>query len=532
MIRFILAVKDFLLRRTDPILALFLFLVTNYRFSFKILAIVAIYIYRPNFKFRRNGIFWFYSGIIALSLFNLLAVSNDLSAAHSTVVLAACLIWLACLLTFHQIDLFVTENPVSKIVNTLKLLVIINLLFSIFDLAGVMLATHTINPYTQIAPPPYGISSGDLIGGVFGEMHLVNMSISAFLLVFFLYRKEVLFALLNTIPFLLTGSNLGTLIVVTLLLCIFVFRNSLIIRYQVLFSLAVVAVFYIKVTPDNLSYFQKTFSKQLHSGEPISSSEGKPAPASHQPKEEEIKRKKIAQYLSYTRRDKALPKTDSVYYLKMEKLKEEDVWKQKRDDYTHYIKDSIQAAKNRDRKFAFGKLKKFNFDARSGKRISFDQVSGYMQSDPKHLLFGSGPAGFSSRLAFIVSGIIGDSRILMALPYYENPVFTQNHKAIFHYLQYLDDEYHSITNLPFSWYAELLGEYGLTGTLLFVISYLGFFIYKFRWLRVGRVLLVMILAFFLFDYWFQRLSVMVLFELILLLDVKINSEKEQLHEQE
>lgn len=528
LIALLAKLREFVSKDVDLVLLLFLLLVTNYRFSFKILAIVAIYFYRPNFKFKKSGIVYFYVSFIFLSLFNLLVISGDLSANHTATVLGACLIWLACLLTFHQLQLFVEKNEVRKTVNTLKYLVFINLLFSVVDLIKIMIITQTINPYNQISPPPYGISSGDLIGGVFGEMHLVNMSISAFLLLFFLYQKNFLLSLLTVIPLLLTGSNLGTLITVMVLFYMLIIKKDLLVKYYILFTLAVIVIFYIKITPDNLSYFSKSLNKLTHKStvKQVESFDEEENPVITTVKsDEDIKNEKIQNYLFVMSGSHLKDTLDSVYFLKQEYLKTEAKKKQKRNDYTHYVKDSLQNAKEKDKRFEYGKLRKFDFHKTPGKIISFQQVYDYLFSNWKSFLFGSGPGGFSSRLAFISSGIVDDSRILMALPVYENPDFTRNHKAIFKYLLFLDDKYHSITNLPFSWYNELLGEYGVVGLIIFIVFYLGFLFKRFKLLTFGKVLVALMLTFFLFDYWYERLSVMVLFEIIILLDIKMSSEK-------
>lgn len=528
LIALLAKLREFVSKDVDLVLLLFLLLVTNYRFSFKILAIVAIYFYRPNFKFNKSGIVYFYVSFIFLSLFNLLVVSGDLSVNHTATVLGACLIWLACLLTFHQLQLFVEKNEIKKTVNTLKSLVFINLLFSVVDLIKIMIATQTINPYNQISPPPYGISSGDLIGGVFGEMHLVNMSISAFLLLFFLYQKNFLLSLLTLIPLLLTGSNLGTLITVMVLLYMLIIKRDLLVKYYILFTLAVVVIFYIKITPDNLSYFSKSLIKLTHKStvkQVESFDEEENRVITPVKSDEDIKNEKIQNYLFVMSGNRLKDTLDSVYFLKQEYLKTEAKKKQKRNDYTHYVKDSLQNAKEKDKRFEYGKLKKFDFHKTPGKIISFQQVCDYLLSSWKSFFFGSGPGGFSSRLAFISSGIVDDSRILMALPVYENPEFTRNHKAIFKYLLFLDDKYHSITNLPFSWYNELLGEYGVVGLIIFIAFYLGFLFKRFKLLTFGKLLVALMLTFFLFDYWYERLSVMVLFEIIILLDIKMTTEK-------
>ena len=51
--------KNFLLQKTDPILLVFLLMMLNYRFSFKIIAIIGIFYLRPNFKIKFNGISFF-----------------------------------------------------------------------------------------------------------------------------------------------------------------------------------------------------------------------------------------------------------------------------------------------------------------------------------------------------------------------------------------------------------------------------------------------------------------------------------------
>lgn len=531
------AAKVFVLQKSDPALLLFLLTITNYRFSLKILALVAIYIYRPDFKFRKCGVIYFYAGIIVLSLFHLLVVSGDLSYDHSMVVLGGCLLWLACGLAFHQLMLSVEANPVTRTANTLRLLTLINLAASLFDLAKIMLATHALNPYNQISPPPYGISSGDLIGGVFGEMHLVNMSISFMLLLFFLYQRDLTFSLLCLLPFLLTGSNFGSLLLLAALALIFVVKNDKLMRYYVLFYAALVFIFYVKVTPDNFNYLYLSLTKlkaQTEARKPKQAPQKKQLvknpdglPWIGQPKSaEELKNEKIWKYIQYKYGRQTTVNNDSLFRLKEKFYDTQKKRKVDRTIYAFHVKDSLATAKNSDKRFEYGHLKKFDFAKRSGKLISFEQTKDYLLGDWRHFLFGAGLGSFSSRLAYITSGIVDDSRILMALPRYEHPAFTNNHKAIFKYLLYLDDAYHSVTNLPFSWYNELLGEYGLIGLLLFIFCYLGFFLKRFRLLHLGKLILALMLVLFLFDYWYQRLSVMLIFELILLLDLKINAVKQ------
>ena len=70
-------------------------------------------------------------------------------------------------------------------------------------------------------------------------------------------------------------------------------------------------------------------------------------------------------------------------------------------------------------------------------------------------------------------------------------------------------------NSPFSVYDQLFAEYGILGLLLFAIFYLGYFLKKWKTLTYGLPILVIMCAVFFIDYWFEQLSVIVFFELLL-----------------
>ena len=531
--------KNFLLQKTDPILLVFLLMMLNYRFSFKIIAIIGIFYLRPNFKIKFNGISFFYISIIVLSIVNALVIHPNYSINHLTVVFAGILIWITCLLSYHQIKLAIDNNEPFKIINTLKVIVFLNFLISFYDIINLMIITHTINPYTQFCPPPYGISSGDLIGGVFGEIHLVNTIISFLLTIFFIYQRSILFAFLCLIPFLLTGSNLATLVFVVILIYLLVLKKGIHIKYYATFSIMIVLIFYIKITPDNQKYMIKTISKikeqflkktDLIVSSPSTNQVTLPIKKKRELTKDELiyyfvqhiqKSKKINTIVTTKKESKLILNTISEFQKKKKYILKKD------SDNTWLTKESLKLSKLNNPFFEYGKLKTFNLDSAAGKLISFKQTKNHLEKDWKNLLFGSGIGTFSSRLAFITSGIVNDSKILMAIPKYETQDFRDNHKAIFKYLMFLDDETHSITNLPFSWYNQLFGEYGLIGLILFCVAYLGYFIKRFKLLSFGKTLFIAILIFFLFDYWYERLSVTLIFELLMLLDLKIKMFKKQ-----
>jgi len=60
----------------------------------------------------------------------------------------------------------------------------------------------------------------------------------------------------------------------------------------------------------------------------------------------------------------------------------------------------------------------------------------------------------------------------------------------------------------------------LAGVACFLLLYVGFFIKRARSLSYGLPLLLLMGASFFTEYWFEQLSVVVLFEFLMLLDKK------------
>jgi hypothetical protein len=176
----------------------------------------------------------------------------------------------------------------------------------------------------------------------------------------------------------------------------------------------------------------------------------------------------------------------------------------KQDDKTGYIYISDEA-----------------YDSKPGKFISFVQTFFYLKHSIRHLLFGSGIGNFSSKLAFRASGV----NALGSYPQkyvYASPEFEHNHLYTFLFYHSEDASKHSVLNYPFSVYNQIFGEYGLLGALLFAVFYLGYFVSRYRRFSYGKYLLIIMLAFFITEYWFEFFSLIVIFELFMLLNLKEN----------
>lgn len=534
--------KQFIFKRVDLMLLFYLLMILNYRYSLKIIALVLIYVYRPNFKFEKSKINFFFLLLISLGFINLI-ISGNYAYNHVLSVISGILTWLFCILIFHQLKLFVKDVKSHKIINTIKVLVVINFIVSIIDIGKVMWIVGSINPYTQLSAPPYGIMSGDLIGGIFGAAHIANTCISAILFVFFIYRKNLLFSFLTIIPMLMTSSNIAVIIVFCGLIFFIITSKDKILKYYSIFNVGVIVVFYFAINPFNFyetisifnsnakNKFFKQLDVQVFSNEDQQRIEAHKIDSllfSWETSEPLISVNEISKKDSIAKIQKENQQavnTTAVNIKDSIRLKENSIKKQKRLESWEY-NDKHNAERDLDPIFNYGHLKKFNIDSTPGVLISYYQTKDLLLSNWKNFFIGAGTTEFSSRFAFINSKMFVDSRLLSILPKYENNLFIENHKAIFRYLQYAGERTHSIIHLPTSGYNQIFGEYGMIGFLGFVFLYLGYFISKRKNLSYGIYIIILIIPLFAFDYWFERLSVMVLFEFIMLLDLKLNTTNE------
>lgn len=152
------------------------------------------------------------------------------------------------------------------------------------------------------------------------------------------------------------------------------------------------------------------------------------------------------------------------------------------------------------------------------KIVSFHQTVKYFGSDLKRALFGAGGGKFSSRTAFLTSA---DYVKWFPEQYkYMSKEFTENHYTLWN-SELLKQPYKDGTaNQPFSFYNKIFGEYGVVGALLFVVLYLGKWIKNFNKLTFGRLIFMLMLSFFVLDYWFEYFTVIAFFELFMALDLK------------
>ena len=143
----------------------------------------------------------------------------------------------------------------------------------------------------------------------------------------------------------------------------------------------------------------------------------------------------------------------------------------------------------------------------------------FLQHHPAKTFAGAGLGNFSSKLAFKATGL-GFLGCFPAKFVYISKDFLVNHLDI--YLNFFSKSvgFHSLSNSPFSVYDQILAEYGLLGVAAFILFYVGFFAKYAKQLTYGLPILLLMVPVFLVDYWFEQLSVLIFFELLLLLNIK------------
>ena len=155
------------------------------------------------------------------------------------------------------------------------------------------------------------------------------------------------------------------------------------------------------------------------------------------------------------------------------------------------------------------------------KLVSFEETASNFVSSPQSFLFGEGGGKFSSRTAYLTGGeyVKWYPETLI----YRSEKFEKNHFKLWNNEALKIPFRDGTANQPFSFYNKIIGEYGFLGIFLFTI-YLYYFFKHFRFLTYGKLIILLMLGFFLLDYWFEYFTVILFFELFMLIDIKRHKE--------
>ncbi len=486
-----------------PLLA-FLLLFLNAKLPVKLLALAGVFIYSKYIKKEpTEGVSAkapvFYSAILVIEVIKYLFITQIFEVNYLLTLGLGCFQWALCIAGFAQLKRLCGQYSAQATAATIKIFFSINTLVSFFFFAILLMHPQWLGYWGHGADLRLGHpSAGDAILGVSLDSSAVNAAINLLGLIYFMHRKEKLMAALCLAVIVMCTSNI-TLFISLAVLVIFFLTTRL--RYHRWLSAGVLVFLlgsYLYSSPSNREYMWIVWLKATSKPESIAP----PEEYYHQEKHTEVQEKKT-------------------------EVQEKHVEAQNQAKTEEAAPPPVIAPAEIPWPTAHGlfRIDSVAFYTKPGKFISFLQTANYLAADPIHALFGAGIGNFSSKLAFRVGG----AEILGRYPAqygYRSAAFEANHWATFMHYYMLPAAEHSNLNYPFSTVNQILGEYGLIGAALFLFGYVGYFMRRWRYLTYGRYLLPALLLFFVTDYWFEYFSLVIVFEIMMLLNIREVKEKE------
>jgi hypothetical protein len=533
------SIKQFI-QKIDWKLLLFLILFLNVKIVVKLAAIILIYLLRWNFRFgikvRDSRLPLFYIIVIVIAAINYTSLASRAPANYAIVFISGIGFWCLSILAMHQMKLSVEANATITLHNTLLVFFIINIIASLVNVTSIIAEIHTVNPYLyQGQYQKYFINTGDYIKGITFDTSTTNAIINAFGVAYFLVRKNVGMTLACMAVLLLTASNFTNIILLMVLTFLFIFKSSSNQRSVILICFAMLVVFLSKVSPQNDQYVMESF-KNFISPNHVSAMvlNSKPVTLQEKPDNQltpEERKKKIAllfldsldrisvqkngiktkgnSSLIASMEDKVIIPEPSIHTPPFQSKKDTTPFQWKLLNFISSHKSQLNLSTS-------AKEPKL-----PGKAIAAKEAFTYLQKNPREIIAGTGIGNFSSKLAFRATALNIEGSYLERYKYVSSS-FLQNHFDVYLYYFTRHSGSHSLTNTPNSVYIQLLTEYGLLGIMAFFITYVGFFLQDYKKLTYGILLLFIMLSAFAIDYWFEQLSIAVLFELMIFLNIKEN----------
>ncbi len=518
-----LKVSD-LKKKIDWPLLVFLLLFLNVKLVVKAIALIFLYCLRPNLRFgfsiRSSRLPLFYPLAILLVLINYVFYNQWNNLSYSMVCGTGILFWVMSLLAMHQLKLSTERTSAVCIHFSLLVFFLLNSLVSCWNLLHIIIETGALNPYRyQGMYQKYFISTGDYIKGISFDTSTTNAVINALGVIYFIKKGQYWMVLLCMTTLLLTCSNFVNLLLSGVLCFLFFSDPSRNTKSMIIVCFMLLILFLSKVSPQNNEYAIKTFQQAFHQRITGSNFAGAgPSSLKQDDLASENERKlKIAQaYMDSLY--KAKPQTSAAPKPAMPK---DDI---DAPAFQHVADHSEARAQAIALSLSLGGDTsnlpgKNNLEKYPGKVMALQQTLSFFKQHPHKLITGDGAGNFSSKLAFRTTGLKVAGGYPAKYSYISND-FRNNHLAIFLHYFCKDSGFHSITNTPNSVYAQIMGEYGLLGLLFLGICYLYWF-FRNR-VRDGYTVLLLLLlcGLFFIDYWFEQLSIVILFELFFFMDQK------------
>ncbi|MFA6085056.1 hypothetical protein [Mucilaginibacter sp.] len=526
-------------------LLVLLLLFLNVKLAIKIPAIALVYLLQFDFKFgfglKNSRLPLFYLLIIVLALTGFVINQGYQNTNYIIVFLTGIFFWLLCILAIHQVKLSVEKQTTETLHRTLLVFFIINSICSALNLLSIVWETGAVNPYLyQGQYQKYFISTGDYIKGVTFDTSTTNAVINAIGVIYFLVRKKSVMLLVCMATLILSGSNILNIVLLLIMAIMFAFKSTREQKSMIIICLMMLVVFMAKISPQNNQYVDETLTNifekypkhhiqaQVKEIPIVDRPDSVLTPDQHKEKIATLYLDSLS-HAAYLKENGGKPKPVDETIVKTDEGR--ILIPQANIHSASYQSIKVPlAAQHPLITFIDHHKSLLPFSAKNipvptlpGKAIGLLQTGKFMLQNPGKILLGDGIGNFSSKLAFRATGL-GFAGGFPKKYTYINREFMLNHLDL--YLNFFSKNtgYHSLTNSPFSVYDQLWAEYGLLGLLAFAVCYLWFFARHYQKLTYGIPVLLLVMAVLFIDYWFEQLSILIFFELIMLLNIKETSE--------
>ena len=484
--------KKFLGNIDWPLLLLLTVVANQAVLWLKVVGLLAVFVFRwANVRKVSVGSLPHFVPLIALlGILHFLFFNPDFSGAAWASLGVSTAFWIAAFAGTYHVHLSLKSAP-QRVLPTLEFFVLLNAAFSLFQVAYIAWLNGVWNPYNQL-PFPYGMSTGDLVMGIFGEASYNNAFVSGLLAIFFLFRRQWVYATLCMLVEILVFGNIIILSLAGILgIGALLGLLSLALRRQIPFFQSaffpkgsVVAAFGLStlmllgfvagISVENAHYILSFTNSDTPNGKVKVDENGTNLRVPL--------RKRVAQ-LDFTKYSRRVLPADALDLQTRQRLTAQSV----------------------------AELK--------GKKLSFLETAAYLQSGLKPLLLGAGAVRFSSLTAARMSGLDSSRIFTRLLPRYVSRTYNENHRLIHKYRVAGDDALLSNANWPDSFYNQLAGEYGLVGIGLFLFFYVGYYLKRWRKLSWGIWVSALMIPIAALTYLFEPLCVIFFFELLLGFDL-------------
>jgi hypothetical protein len=507
------------LRLVDWPMLLLLIGATNVKLYIKLAAIVLYggwMLYKKVRLAKPPAPFWFYmampvAGIISAGIQGAFSIDG-----YWYGLMFGTVQWVAAAAIFYLLFITVRSIRAEKVSTSIKAFFLLNALISLAQLGMLIIQSKHLMPYWYYdSGLKYGASTGDNIHGITANHSINNAVIGLLGVTYFLFRKEWKWSILCLFILLLCSSNAVIFFLLAILVVIFLFAGKQKVRRAVLGLVGFTCVIYPILSPQNLQYINTVYSHIVH-----------PAPRPEPPPELDTIETvvdtesspgvvlKMESRMMRAPRSNVPVRNSVLVRMREELINLKANSKRVLPPGSNVALDQNTIKEAMERWYGMPLTRTpLAYFSKPSKVFGIKQTVHFIKSSPIHFLLGAGIGNYSSKLAIKMTGLglqgrYPDKHIYINRNYMEGHFYTMM------YVLAQNVSEHSVINMPGNVYVQIAGEYGLTGIVLFLVLYLFWFWKRSAGYPAGRWMLFALLICFSLEYWFEMMSLTVIFELL------------------